>query len=91
MKENGYAIFTQVRIPRTNMLMRFQELDSGGNYKKKGNPKILYIQMLTGRILIVEGCLRYLARALIIAFRYCSFRTQFKTLDTAAERKVLDY
>ena len=27
MKDNGYAVFTHFRIPRTNMLMRFQELD----------------------------------------------------------------
>ena len=53
MKDNGYAIFTNVRIPRTNMLMRFQELDSEGNYRKKGNPKIIYIQIFTGRIILI--------------------------------------
>ncbi len=50
LKDNGYASFNRVRIPRMNMLMRYSSLDRDGHYSQRGNPKILYITMLEGRL-----------------------------------------
>ena len=47
--------------------------------------------MLTGRIMLILASFNHLGRALLITLRYCSFRSQFKTLEGGAERKVLDY
>ncbi len=91
MKDNGYATFNQVRIPRFNMLMGYQELDRKGLYRKKGNPKILYIQVLLGRVVVISSSSRLLAMALLITLRYCSYRKQFRSLADRGERKTLDY
>lgn len=73
------------------MLMRFQELDRSGNYRKRGNPKIIYLSIFTGRIYLIEASQNFFAKALIIALRYCAFRRQFKIKKGGQERKVLDY
>ncbi len=31
-KDNGYMVLNHVRIPRTNMLKRFSEVDAEGNF-----------------------------------------------------------
>lgn len=73
------------------MLMGFQELDSQGNYKKRGNPKVLYMALLNGRFGIIRSCYYSLGKGLTIALRYAAYRTQFKTNKDGSERKVLDY
>lgn len=49
-KDNGYQIFTNVRIPRDNLLKRFSELDREGNFTVKGDQRILYSIMLMTRV-----------------------------------------
>jgi alkylation response protein AidB-like acyl-CoA dehydrogenase len=36
-KDNGYAIFTNVRIPRRNMLMKYHVVSKEGVYSLQGN------------------------------------------------------
>ena len=91
LKDNGFAIFKGVRIPRANMLSGYQELTRDGLYRKKGNPKLLYISLLNGRFSIVRMSHEFLGKALTISLRYCAFRRQFKTAPDGGERKVLDY
>ena len=73
------------------MLMGYQEVDSQGNYTKEGNPKLLYMALLNGRITIIRSCYYSLGKGLTIALRYAGYRTQFKTNKDGSERKVLDY
>lgn len=91
VKDHGYAIFTKVKIPRTNMLMKFQTLDSNGNYSKQGNPKLLYLFLLRGRASIVNLSYINLMRAITITLRYLSYRKQFGNNPDGSERIVLDY
>jgi acyl-CoA oxidase len=41
-KDNGWIMFDQVRIPRTNMLNRFSYIDKDGSFELRGNPKAIY-------------------------------------------------
>jgi acyl-CoA oxidase len=49
-KDNGYCIFKNVRIPRTNMLMRYVTIDKEGKLSMQGNPKVLYSVMMFTRL-----------------------------------------
>ena len=44
--DNGFLMFDQVRIPRTNMLARFSYIDKEGTFEIRGNPKALYLTMV---------------------------------------------
>ena len=48
LKVNGFAVFTDVRIPRENMLSGYQELTREGEYCKKGNPSCSTFRCSTG-------------------------------------------
>ena len=90
--DNGYLKFNHFRIPRTNLLSRFASISSKGNFKMKGNPKIIYQIMVQTRIAIVFGCSTWIMKSASIAVRYSICRRQFATIDgSKAERKVIDY
>jgi len=40
--DNGYLSFDKVRIPRTNLLSRFVEIDKEGNFSLNGDPRMVY-------------------------------------------------
>lgn len=91
-KDNGWAIFDNLRIPRTNMLMRIAELSREGEFSIKGDPKVLYTTMMLIRQGIVVDCPQSSLMALKIAFRYGVGRRQFATMKgQRAERKIIDY
>lgn len=41
-KDNGWLIFNKVRIPRTNMMTRYNFIDKDGSFEVRGNPKGIY-------------------------------------------------
>jgi len=41
-KDNGWLIFNELRIPRSNMLSRFAYIAKDGSFELRGNPKALY-------------------------------------------------
>ena len=91
-KDNGYMLFKNIRIPRTNLLRRYAEVDSDGNLQLKGDLRALYGIMLETRVWIAGNAAQTLAQALTIAIRYAVVRRQFSTLEgTRQERKLLDY
>lgn len=53
-KDNGYMIFKNVRIPRDNMFKRYAEVDKEGNFKVKGDLRVLYSIMLVTRVQIAS-------------------------------------
>lgn len=79
-KDNGWARFDHVRIPRENMLMGLSEVDREGNFNIIGDPRALYVVMMTIRKWIITESPVYMAQALTIALRYGAVRRQFKTI-----------
>jgi len=78
-KDNGYAIFSHVRIPRTNILKRYLDVSPTGKVKRLGNPLVLYSIMMSTRLEVMKISHHTLARSILIASRYAIVRTQFKT------------
>jgi acyl-CoA oxidase len=75
--DNGYAIFNQVRIPRTNLLMRHAKVSRDGIYSCAPlREKLIYGGMLNGRAIIVRRAAFQFAQTLAIATRYSIVRTQ---------------
>ena len=91
--DNGYLRFDHVRIPRTNMAMRFIHVDSKGQYHNKmSTPQLLYFSMLEMRAHMIPFCAIQLAKACTVAIRYSIVRQQgFKSSKDKAEHRVLDY
>lgn len=78
-KDNGYLIFRNVRIPRENLFKRYAEVDKEGNFKVKGDLRVLYSVMLITRVTIAAVAWLTLGQALTIATRYSVVRRQFST------------
>lgn len=53
--DNGFLSFNKVRIPRTNLLSRFVEVDKEGNFELKGDPRMVYQIMVQTRMLVIFG------------------------------------
>jgi len=91
-KDNGWAIFDNVRVPRTNMLMRMANVDKAGKMNVVGDMRVLYTTMMLIRTRIVFIMNEYMFNALNIALRYASVRRQFATIEKSKqERQILDY
>lgn len=91
--DNGYLSFNQVRIPRTNMLMRYAKLDKEGKYSKVGGDqaKVVYATMVHVRAAIVQMCFLFLSKSTTIAIRYSQQRRQFGSDANGLELPVLSY
>ena len=89
-KDNGYARFDNVRIPRENMLMKYSKVSKKGEYKRLGDERVGYAVMMEIRDMIGNVSWKCLSQALVISVRYSLFRTQFADED-GNERVVLDY
>ncbi len=74
-KDNGYLIMKDVRIPRTDMLMKYVSIDKEGSMGIQGNPKILYSIMMYTRLMIAKSCGIALCKGLLIGIRYGIVRT----------------
>ena len=89
-KDNGYAIFSNVRIPRKNMLMKYHVVSPEGNYSIQGDPKISYATMLMTRSYLTKMAFFDAAKGATIATRYSLVRTQFKD-KSGTEVPVMNY
>ncbi|CAK5277860.1 unnamed protein product [Mycena citricolor] len=76
--DNGYAKFTHFRIPRANLLMRYQTVDREGNYTSTpgGSSRLSYGTMLYARVNIAAAIPMQLAQAATIALRFSLVREQ---------------
>jgi acyl-CoA oxidase len=52
--DNGWIQFCNVSVPRNNMLMRFNQVSSSGEYTSGGNPAIAYASLIGERIFLVR-------------------------------------
>ena len=88
--DNGYLRFDHVKIPRTNMLMKYSQVDPSGAYHKSEGPsRASYGTMTRVRAGIVMGASHYLINAITIAIRYSIVRCQEP--GKFPERSVLNY
>lgn len=78
-KDNGWARFDQVRIPRDHMLMGMCEVTKEGEFSIIGDLRVLYSVMMNIRLMIVKDAAFFTFMALQIAVRYNAVRRQFKT------------
>jgi len=74
-KDNGYLGFTNYKIPWENMLMKYSSLSKEGKYQIEGDPQMLYVVLLEGRISILKYSGYNLSKALTIAIWYAVVRT----------------
>lgn len=92
VKDNGYMIMSNYRIPRENMLSGYTEVDKDGNVTQKGDPRMLYSVMLGIRVIILEMAWQHLSKALTISMRYAICRRQFADQEgTTEERQIMNY
>lgn len=89
--DNGWIQFTNVRIPRSNMLMKWAQLSRDGIYTPPPLPQLAYGAVIPARLDIVGQSSVDLQRALTIAIRYGCVRRQFHTTDAVTEQKIMDY
>jgi len=88
-KDNGFLRFNQYRIPRENLLSRFAEVLPSGEFKTKGDLRVLYSIMLYVRMQIIGYASRSLAQGLTIAARYSVVRRQFPIEQGSKEEQQL--
>ena len=74
-KDNGWATFKNVRIPRTDMLMGICEVNREGELSLMGDLRVLYIVMMNIRLYVVQGVgPMFSIQAARNALRYCCVR-----------------
>jgi acyl-CoA oxidase len=49
-QNNGWCMFDNVRIPRTQMLMKYVQVDSEGTFSIEGDIRALYSIMMDVRV-----------------------------------------
>ncbi len=93
--DNGKLSFDGVRVPRTELLDRFAQVDAEGNYSSaiSSSSKRFFTMLGTlvgGRVSVAMAALAATKSALTIAVRYASRRRQFGPAGEA-ETLLLDY
>lgn len=90
--DNGVLRFDNVRIPRSQMLMRVSQVTREGKYKQSDVPRqLVYGTMVYVRKTIVLDASIALSRAVCIATRYSAVRRQFGSQNGGLETQVIDY
>lgn len=94
--DNGRLHFTQLRIPRRNLLNRYGDVAADGSYSSPiANQGRRFFTMLgtlvQGRVSLDGAAAAAAKIALQIAFRYGSQRRQFAADTHSDERVLLDY
>ncbi|CAG8449408.1 16096_t:CDS:10 [Dentiscutata heterogama] len=74
--DSGWIQFSNVRIPRKNMLMKWSKVTEDGKYIPPQNPAIAYTPLIGERLTVLSGTQNALGRALTIACRYGCVRRQ---------------
>ncbi|KAF7281939.1 hypothetical protein GWI33_004056 [Rhynchophorus ferrugineus] len=88
---NGYLGFENVRIPRTNMLMKNNKVLPDGTYESSPSSKLTYGTMIFVRVVLVQDASTYLKKAVTIATRYSAVRRQCQINPDKPETQILNY
>ncbi|KAI9097159.1 acyl-CoA dehydrogenase/oxidase C-terminal [Phlyctochytrium arcticum] len=89
--DNGYIQFTQVRIPRSYMLMKHTKVSRRGEVQEPPLQQLTYGALISGRVSMVVDSGAVAKKALTIAIRYAAIRRQFGLKPGEPETKILDY
>lgn len=90
--DNGYIQFTNVRIPRAYMLMRYCQVTRDGQVFEPPMQQLAYGALLTGRVMMAVDSSNIGKKAITIAGRYAAVRRQFKSdPNQELETVLLDY
>lgn len=94
--DNGRLHFTQVRVPRTNLLDRYGSVDEGGNYsspiESRGRRFFTILGTLVqGRVSLVGAAAVASQLAMTIGVRYGLERRQFPIPGSTEEHVLMDY
>ncbi|KAI9184341.1 fatty-acyl coenzyme A oxidase [Blastocladiella emersonii ATCC 22665] len=89
--DNGYIQFTNVRIPRSYMLMKYSKVLRDGTVVDPPMAQLAYGALIQGRVAMVVDSGNTAKKALTIATRYAAIRRQFASPGAADETKLLDY
>ena len=94
--DNGRIWFKHVRVPQTNLLNRFGDVDAAGNYSSPiDNPGKRFFTMLGtlvgGRVCVPRAGLSAAKAGLAIAVNYALRRRQFAPGPQLPETLLLDY
>lgn len=73
-KNNAYLILKNLKVPRNALLSRYVEVTPEGQFKKKGDLRILYSIMTRTRIQLILTSYVSLSKAITIATRYSTIR-----------------
>uniref|UniRef100_A0A1I8PT59 Acyl-coenzyme A oxidase n=1 Tax=Stomoxys calcitrans TaxID=35570 RepID=A0A1I8PT59_STOCA len=88
---NGYLGMKNVRIPRTNMLMRHAQVNRDGTFEQSPAAGLSYFSMLSGRCWIASNHAAMLAVATTIATRYSAVRRQSPINPKEPEVQIMDH
>ncbi|CUM65898.1 uncharacterized protein PRCAT00003548001 [Priceomyces carsonii] len=92
--DNGWIQFSNVRIPRYNMLQKYCKVSAEGDVIEPPNNQLSYSALLGGRVIMVKDAFRWSSRVLTIALRYAVGRKQFKSSkagENESETQLIDY
>ncbi|MFF1254222.1 acyl-CoA dehydrogenase [Pseudarthrobacter sp. NPDC058329] len=94
--DNGRLHFTHVRIPRTNLLNRYGDVDASGRYSSPiASPGRRFFTMLgtlvQGRVSLDGAAVAASKVALKAAIQYATERRQFNASSHTEEEVLLDY
>ncbi|NNG18614.1 acyl-CoA oxidase [Naumannella sp. ID2617S] len=94
--DNGRILFDRVRVPRTNLLGRYGDIDDQGRYhspiESRGRRFFTMLGTLVrGRISVAGSAGSATRSALEIATKYAEQRTQFQAPGSDTEITLLDY
>uniref|UniRef100_A0A0A1WQ23 Acyl-coenzyme A oxidase n=1 Tax=Zeugodacus cucurbitae TaxID=28588 RepID=A0A0A1WQ23_ZEUCU len=87
----GFLGFKNVRIPRTNMLMRIAKVLPDGTFVASPVPKLNYMTMVYTRCLILDLASNSLLQAATIATRYSAVRRQSPINADEPEPQIIDH
>ncbi|KAL6048645.1 fatty-acyl coenzyme A oxidase [Balamuthia mandrillaris] len=84
--DNGWILFTQVRVPLENMLMKWAQLTPDGKFSSPPNPQLAYNTLIGERIFALLAMSDQIRQAVTIAVRYGAVRRQ-----GSKDQAILDY
>ncbi|CAG9313513.1 unnamed protein product [Blepharisma stoltei] len=88
--DNGFLQLHSVRVPMENLLSKYGRIRRDGTYYSPPFANMRFFVMMEIRVGIIRDCSRHLAKALIIAARYCFNNTE--NLDSDGKpMKIIDY
>ncbi|XP_061392971.1 probable peroxisomal acyl-coenzyme A oxidase 1 [Musca vetustissima] len=88
---NGYLGLKNVRIPRTNMLMRNAKVHRDGTFEESPASVLTYFTMVFARCFIVNNISLVLSKSATIATRYSAVRRQSPINPKDPEPQIIDH